>query len=299
MSISNSVKLILEALLQHPNGITRDEINDTLSGAGEQPVDRRRLHKIFERFHKSFGVKVDNERVKGFVFRYRFADAGNMRAFSDQLASNYLENNFLKTFRNLGARVQPTYIPIGGAFLRTIGDAMSKNHLLHVTYQKFSDVEPYDCILAPYVLKAFEGRWYLLAVKWMDVKDMAAQPLGYKGYGLQTFALDRMLEARELQRHFKMLEDFDAKEFFKPYFGVCCERGAKPVRIRVRASEQDAHYIRTLPIHHSQREKKGNIFELKLVPAKDFDIYMRRYPDTTWEVAEEKRGRKRQDEAQK
>ena len=158
--------------------------------------------------------------------------------------------------------------------------------LLRVTYPKFDDVAPYDCILAPHALKAFEGRWYLFAVKWMSEDDVKQQPLGYKGIGLQTFALDRMKAVSITPLRCKLLKGFDADVFFKPYFGVFCPAGEQPKRIVVHASEKDAHYIRTLPIHHTQKELEHNVFEVTLFPALDFEIYMRRYPETTWEVVE-------------
>ena len=130
---------------------------------------------------------------------------------------------------------------------------------------------------------------YLFAVKWLKFSDVKQQPLGCKGIGLQTFALDRMLSVSITSLRCKLLKDFDADEFFKPYFGVFCPAGEQPKRIVVHASESDAHYIRTLPIHHTQKELEHNVFEVTLVPALDFEIYMRRYLTTTWEVQNEER----------
>lgn len=300
MDLERRAKLILELMARYPDGVTRERINLYLTSEGEKPVDRRRLFKYFKYFEKAFDVDIVKERDHGVVFRYHFDEREYMPfGLSGRLMASALEENVMRTFRNLGARFQAPSIIYGSGYLRTIGEAMNRNLLLRVTYQKFSDVEPYNCILAPHVLKAYEGRWYLLALKWDMTDDKIASPMGSKGIGLQTFALDRMLKVDVIYVTFKLMEGFDAKTFFEPYFGVCCERGAKPVKIRVHASEQDAHYIRTLPIHHSQKETKPGVFELKLVPAKDFDIYMRRYPDTTWEVVDEKRGRKKQNEVQK
>lgn len=300
MDLEKRARLILELMAHYPEGVTRERINSYLTASGEKPVDRRRLFKYFKYFEKAFDIDIVKERDHGVVFRYHFDDREYMPfGFSEQLMASALEDNFMKTFRNLGPRFQAPSIYFGGGYLRTIGEAMNRNWLLRVTYQKFSDVEPYDCILAPHVLKAYEGRWYLFALKWNMGDSFTDNPLGSEGIGLKTFALDRMLKVDVINVTFNLMKDFDATTFFKPYFGVCCDRDAKPVKIRIYASEGDAHYIRTLPLHHTQKEIKKNIFEVTLVPAKDFDIYMRRYPDTTWEVVTDKRGRKRQDEAKK
>lgn len=300
MDLEKRARLILELMARYPKGVTREEINNYLTIGGEKPIDRRRLFKYFQYFQKAFDIDIVKERDHGVVFRYHFDAREYMPfGFSEQLMASALEDDFMKTFRNLGPRFQAPSIYFGGGYLRTIGEAMNRNMLLHVTYQKFSDVEPYDCILAPHILKAYEGRWYLFALKWNMEDSIEDNPLGSKGLGLQTFALDRMLKVDVMNKVFSLMSGFDAATFFKPYFGVCCDRGAKPVKIRIYASEEDAHYIRTLPLHHTQKEVKKNIFEVMIVPAKDFDIYMRRYPDTTWEVVTDKRGRKRQDEAKK
>jgi len=286
MPFSPRAKIILEALLHHPEGLTSKEISAIVVKSGDVALDRRRLFKYITSFREQHGLHIDSYR-EGTTYRYHLADTQGMPSgFMAQMATNFLENDFMQTYKDLGARIQPLRIPRGTEFLRSIGDAMHVNHLLRVTYQKFDDVEPYDCILAPHALKAFEGRWYLFAVKWFKFSDVKQQPLGYKGVGLQTFALDRMKLVSVSNRRFKLLKGFDAEEFFKPYFGVYCPADEQPKKIVVHASENDAHYIRTLPIHHTQRELEPNIFELTLVPALDFEIYMRRYLTTTWEVVD-------------
>ncbi len=293
MKLSNRARLILETLLLNPEGVSRDQINEVLQKNGEEPVERRRLFKYFTAFRTKHNLNIAVDHLGGTSFRYRLNDnTGRPRGLSALMASTMLEVEFLQTYRDLGARIQPYARPHGSNFLLPIGEAMSKNKLIRVTYQKFSDIEPYDCILAPHALKIFEGRWYLFAVKWMSESEIKSMPLGYKGYGLQSFALDRMLNVSMTRRRLELLKGFDAETFFEPFFGVYCHMGDKPKKILVHASEEDAHYIRTLPIHHSQKEVEHNEFTLKLVPARDFEIYMRRFPDTTWEVVKETRGRK-------
>lgn len=293
MKLSDRQKLILRALLDNPKGITPKQLNEILESKGEPAFDHRKLFKYLKSFRNTWGINIVNERMRGTEFIYKFADTDKVPAgFTMQYATHLLEGDFMNTYRDLGARIQPIVIPRGGNYLHPIGDAMRDNRLLQITYKKFKDVKSYDCILAPHALKAFEGRWYLLAVKWMNEDEIKEKPMGYKGYGLQTFALDRVQALSMMRQRFKLLKDFNAETFFKPFFGVYCHMGDKPKKILIHASEDDAHYIRTLPIHHSQKEVKRNEFTLKLVPARDFEIYMRRFPDTTWEVAEETRGRR-------
>ena len=54
---------------------------------------------------------------------------------------------------------------------------------------------------------------------------------------------------------------------------------------KLRAASWMIHQF-LLPLNHTQRELEPNVFELTLVPALDFEIYMRRYLTTTWEVVD-------------
>lgn len=276
---------IFDILVKHPEGITREAVNWQLEDVGAKPLTRRQFAKAVELLRNTFHVSIESTRIGGLEFSYRLANADNPRQRTvSMLVDNLMENTFLEEFRSLGHRVQPVVIPRGHEFLRSIGRAMKKNLLLRCKYQKFTDEEPYDCILAPYVLKAYEGRWYLFAMKWGSMEEVAEHPMGTRGLGLQAFALDRMLLAKPTKETFKMYEGFSAAKYFKPFFGVFCSADQKPVMITVTASEDDAHYIRTLPLHHTQKEVSPGVFTLKMCVTKDFEIYMHRFENTTWRV---------------
>ena len=280
---------IFEILVQHPDGITRDEVNRQLIEDGAEPVERKPFAKAIEMIRKEARVTVEATRIGGLEFSYRVPEPRNsLSRTASVLAANIEENKFLEECRFLGNRIQPVVILRGREFLRPIGKAMRKNCLMRCRYQKFSDVEPYDCLLAPYILKAYEGRWYLFALKWNSMDEVDEHPMGTRGLGLQAFALDRMLSAEQTAVPFELYDGFSASKYFKPYFGVFCDMEPKPVKIIIRAGENDAHYIRTLPLHYTQKEKKPGVFTLEMCVTKDFELYMRRYENTTWEVEEEK-----------
>ena len=279
---------LFEILLKNPEGITRDEINRQLEKEGTLPIDRHTFGKMLESLRHQYHVDIKAERVNGLQFRYQVPKANTHTGKTiSVLLANLLESRFLEEFQSLGTRIQAIDIPHGHEYLRIIGLAMKRDKLLECRYQKFTDTEPYDCLLAPYVLKAFEGRWYLFALKWNRREEMADHPMGIKDIGLQAFALDRIQHLCCTEISFSTYKGFNASTYFKPFFGVYCKEGAKPVKIVVRAGEDDAHYIRTLPIHHTQRETERGVFTLRLCPTKDFKIYMRRYANSEWQVVEE------------
>ena len=71
---------------------------------------------------------------------------------------------------------------------------------------------------------------------------------------------------------------FDAAAFFDECFGVVVADGTKPVRIVLRAFGMEQHYMRDLPIHHSQKENKATDsytdYEVFIRPTTDFKAHL-------------------------
>ena len=130
--------------------------------------------------------------------------------------------------------------PQGMEYFDLVVQAMRQQCSLQATYQKF-DAEPYDCLLRPYALKAYEGRWYLLCLK-----NDEAQP--------KVLALDRFRHIELLPtRPFQLPDDFDPQAYFQHSFGIYVRQGQPPT-IRLRAHGRGRNYLRISPMHHTQRE---------------------------------------------
>jgi predicted DNA-binding transcriptional regulator YafY len=68
---------------------------------------------------------------------------------------------------------------------------------------------------------------------------------------------------------FKLPKDFSADDYFSRYFGVIVTDG-KAENIQLKTTDTRAKYLRSLPLHHSQKEIATNLFELHVVPTDDF-----------------------------
>lgn len=190
----------------------------------------------------------------------------------DSLANDLLKSIqnfiFLQEYRSLGNLIQPEQIGTGACYLSQIGQALRDRRKLDVTYQKFSDLASYDAIFHPYCLKADRGRWYLIAHK---------EKSDHKEY-IQCFSLDRMKRLEVTSEIFVPNPEIDLDEYFRDCFGVWHDYETYPVRdITISCTETVAHYLRTLPLHHSQREdpyREGPegryIFHYHLSPSPDF-----------------------------
>ncbi len=71
-----------------------------------------------------------------------------------------------------------------------------------------------------------------------------------------------------------MDETFDAADYFSDSYGIVVDESVKPERIVLRAYCYEPHYLRDLPLHHSQREINTTEdyadFELRLRPTAEF-----------------------------
>ncbi|MBE6275276.1 MAG: WYL domain-containing protein [Bacteroides sp.] len=188
----------------------------------------------------------------------------------DILKSNTLQHwmldslsvsNMLMESGSLKDRIVLENIPAGKEYLPLIINAMKQNHKLSITYRKFGQSAGYNITIEPYAIKVFKQRWYLLA------KD-------HKRERPTVYALDRILSLEETEENFVYPLDFDAELFFKDCYGVVSGTDDKALRIVIRAYSPLTNYLRTLPLHHSQKEVKTTTdyadFEFYLRPTFDF-----------------------------
>ena len=199
----------------------------------------------------------------------------------DSLANDLLKSIqnfvFLQEYKDLGDLIQPEQIETGACYLQMIGQALRDKRKLSITYQKFIDEAPYHAIVHPYLLKADKGRWYIFAHK---------EGSEHQEY-VQCFALDRTKRLEVMPDTFVPNPEVDMVEFFRDCFGVWHDYESYPVRdITISCTEKVAHYLRTLPLHHSQREdayREGPdariIFHYHISPSPDFIGDLKKWGD--------------------
>lgn len=241
--------VIIESILKAEGGLTRKEINDVLEQEGLRPLARQAFDELRQFIYKQMGVRIYARNCGKNVWRYcidreELEDYDRLQ-FVGSLVANMLQSEFLREFRDLGNKIQPITIPRGNEYLRPIGTALRLNRKLCVTYQKFGE-QPYDAILHPYCLKAFAGRWYLFAYK---------EGSEHKEVDMQNFALDRFKAITVSSECFKPNAHIDALEHFRDSFGVYVDPINHPAEdVVVACTKRVANYLRSLPLHHSQKE---------------------------------------------
>ena len=148
-------------------------------------------------------------------------------------------------------------VPAGLEFLETLIHAIKMGRKIAMTYQRFG-ADSYEKVVAPYAVKLFHQRWYLLS---------------HTGHHYATYALDRMKAVSLTDEPFEMPADFSPQAYFDEYFGVLTD-DTPMAHVIVRAHKWMPNYLRTLPLHHSQRELTSTEdytdFSYDIRPTSDF-----------------------------
>lgn len=152
--------------------------------------------------------------------------------------------------------------PSGQEFVAAILEAMRNSKMVTFSYKPFwvEDGRVSNLYhVEPYALKYFKRRWYLLGK--------------YGENPLRVYALDRMLDIDIEFEDFTLPADFDAAGFFNSCFGIIVG-DEEPQLIRLKVDAFQANYLRSLPLHHSQKEvertEQYTIFSYFLRPTYDF-----------------------------
>jgi proteasome accessory factor B len=191
-------------------------------------------------------------------------DTENTPILYSYLESSRLANTFINELqdeKSIGQIVYPD-IPVskGLDLIPKLIPAIKSRKNVSFEYHKF-DGNVSQRTVCPYYLKQFRKRWYLIS---KDIKDDT----------VKSFGLDRMEKLTQTKTSFKLLKKDDPKHLFENVIGLF-EKDGVPTKIEIWSEPYNANYMRTLPLHRSQKElgqkDGGYIFELYIVP--NFEFY--------------------------
>lgn len=166
-------------------------------------------------------------------------------------------DSLLKDSKELSDQILFEPIPSGEKFLAPIIEALRDKTAIEMTYQGFGKPHPSTFPVEPYCLKMFKQRWYVLAYS-PGINKM------------RVYGLDRIHAIEPTTQKYKLPRDFNAQAYFKDAYGVTVlEDQQEPQKIVISMSEDQAHYLRTLPLHSSQKE----IEPINGYPAFSFYVY--------------------------
>jgi predicted DNA-binding transcriptional regulator YafY len=243
-----------------------DECNAALRKADKPIVSKRTIQNDINILEADYGIMLDEKLKRGRQRLYRYRDTTyslHLFRMNDQERNKIQDAvRVLEDFEG-----EPLYdwarmllMQVGGGMFdeesssvvsfqsnpdlkglphfSKLLQAILTKRVLKLTYTPFGK-DTFTDKVYPYFLKQFNDRWYLIA-----------QAVGYDSYG--HYALDRIEHFEELSLPYKESE-VDFNEYFDDVIGVTVPEGHEPVDVILRVANNRFNYIKTKPLHLSQR----------------------------------------------
>lgn len=150
----------------------------------------------------------------------------------------------------------------GLKLLNPIYNYILKRQPIVVRYKPYNTDEM-TMVFHPYLLKEFRNRWFMIGCADEDLT-------------LFNFALDRIVSIEPaIDVEYKENPQFDKETFYDDVVGVSKNLNHRPMKVVFWASKKESNYIKTKPIHHSQKvikeDENGTTFSIKVVV--NYELY--------------------------
>ena len=129
--------------------------------------------------------------------------------------------------------------------ISVLHDAIIQKEPVTITYKSFHSADAQTFCFSPYILKEFRNRWFVFGKR----HDSDETPIF-------NLALDRIENIDDAPMGERYLKDdtFSPKDFFQDMIGVTRNMESAVEHVMFIASASEAPYIKTKPLHQSQRE---------------------------------------------
>lgn len=233
----------------------RSSLNDTGSA-----LIKRTFYNHCQAVARHFGIDIECRRGRGLNL-YSIA---NPEAIEENTLTKWALDSFsfgelLLGNASIADKILLEDIPSGREWLEPILQALQQNHKLNIEYENFVGLK-FKGTICPLCVKLFKRRWYVLALVHND--------------RYRIFSLDRVTSLNIATDKFEYPNDFSPAEYFRDVYGIIAGVERKVQNIHIRAYAELPGYLRSLPLHSTQREletKDGHTdFILRLVPTFDF-----------------------------
>jgi predicted DNA-binding transcriptional regulator YafY len=131
----------------------------------------------------------------------------------------------------------------GRNLIGSLFTAISNKQVLALKYHTFKDPQVKEVVVYPYLLKEYNNRWFLI--------------VGVEDGTILNFALDRIDDFKPMP-HIDYIEpDEDLESRFDDIVGVTLFKDKPTEEILLWVNEEGFQYVKTKPLHGSQRDVKG------------------------------------------
>lgn len=250
--------------LKRNGELTFEEISDKweVSSVNDNGsvLTKRTFYNHCQAIARHFGIDIECRRGRG-LNRYRIV---NPQVIEENSLNKWALDSFsfgelLLGNTDIADKILLEDIPSGSEWLEPILTALQQNREIELTYENFVGIK-FSGTVKPLCVKLFKRRWYVLT----QLPDKRKR----------IFSLDRIQALEVTDNNFNYPSDFIPTDYFHDVFGIIAGTERKIENIVIRTYAELPAYLRSLPMHHSQRELKSidayTDFSLKLIPTFDF-----------------------------
>lgn len=274
--IGKYIWLVQSLIAAGGGGMTFKELNEKYSGRFGQAYSRRTFNNHRLAVADLFGIDIDCDRSTNRYFIPYSGDVLDNNESIGWLVNTFTVNSLLSLGKErLSGRVSVEEIPSGQKYLTAIMQAMEDGKELEIVYGKYSSDSSETLHVQPFAVKEHEKRWYLVA---FCHERAGADRRNDDINAWRVYGLDRIASLQVTDVSFRMPKDFDVDGIFSQSYGIYFPKaGQKPVTIRFKVTDEEARYLRDLPIHRSQVEENaakgdGRIFRIRVIPNRNLTM---------------------------
>lgn len=202
---------------------------------------------------EAMGIDIKYKKGEGYYIENCDEELAGMRGW---LYNSITLNNMLSECSDLRDKIFIDEVPAGREYLPTVVSALRDNKELEIVNHEFLEDEPESVTLQPYCLRLLKQRWYVVGVNTADGE-------------IHRYSFDRIEKMTLSGKSFTPSKKIDMQEYFHNLYGMV-GGGEKPEIVRIKVIDEQRGYIRSLPLHHSQKEVETtdeySVFEYFLVP---------------------------------
>ena len=265
MNILKKYIWLIDTLIRSGNrGLTFEEISEKYSNSDHISEGGSYALRTFHDHRKAigdiFGIDIVCNHSEN---RYSIADIDDLKSpgyFRQWMLETVSINNLVSANDKLRDRILLEKIPSVSPALAPLLTAMQEGHTVNFTYVPFDKEQtPQYHDFQPWTLKMSRRRWYVYGLT--------------SEKGMRIFSLDRITDVETTGNTFVVPDDFDAELLFHNTFGAFVSTQEQPQLIKIKVDDEQAKYLRSLPMHHSQKEIEStpqySVFTLFVTPSYD------------------------------
>lgn len=231
-------------------------------------LSKRTFQRDIREISNLFGINIEYSKTnRGYYIHQSESENMNfhrmMEAF-DLFNSLNLAHDFTPYIHLESRR------PQGTENLYGLLHAIKNRFKIKFDYQKFWEDELSHRIVEPYALKEFKNRWYLMAKSTNEPH-------------VKSFALDRLTNLEITTQHFQYPKDYNVEQSYRYCFGIINPEELEPQNIVLSFNTFQGKYIKTLPLHTTQKiileNEKETRIQLKLRVTHDFIMELLSFGD--------------------